>query len=37
MPLTLTATEGALPEGTEKEAIKHLTETMLKWHGLTSN
>lgn len=37
MPLTLTATEGALPEGTEKQAIKQLTDTMLKWHGLTGN
>lgn len=37
MPLTLTLTEGVLPEGAEKQAIERLTESMLKWHGLTGN
>lgn len=37
MPLTLTLTEGAIPEGTEKEAFIRLSESMLKWHGLTGN
>ena len=37
MPLTLTFTEGVLPEGTEKQAVKQMTDTMLKWHGLTGN
>ena len=37
MPLTLTLTEGVLPPGSEKQAIKKLTSAMLKWHGLTGN
>ena len=37
MPLTLTLTEGVLPTGSEKQAIKKLTDSMLKWHGLTGN
>jgi len=37
MPLTLHITEGILPSGTEKTAVKQLTNTFLKWHGLTSN
>ena len=35
MPLTLTLTEGVLPAGDEKQAIKEITDAMLKWHGLT--
>ena len=37
MPLTLTLTEGVLPKGTEKQAVKELTDSMLKHHGLTGN
>jgi hypothetical protein len=37
MPLTLTVTEGVLPIGSEKEAVKKITDVMLKWHGLTGN
>lgn len=37
MPLTLTFTEGVLPAGSEKQAVKQMTETMLKWHGLSGN
>ena len=37
MPLTLTLTEGVLPAGFEKEAIKKLTDSMLKHHGLLDN
>lgn len=37
MPLTLTLTEGVLPEGTEAEAVQLLTDSMLKTHGLTGN
>lgn len=37
MPLTLTLTEGVLPVGSEKEAIKKLTDSMLKHHGLLDN
>ena len=37
MPLTLTLTEGVLPEGHEKAAYIRLSEAMLKWHGLTGN
>lgn len=37
MPLTLTLTEGVLPKGTEKQAVKELTDSMLKYHGLTGN
>lgn len=37
MPLTLTLTEGVLPEGTEKTAFARLSEAMLKWHKLIGN
>lgn len=37
MPLTLTLTEGVLPKGSEKIAFARLSESMLKWHGLTGN
>ena len=37
MPLTLTLTEGVIPAGSEKQAIAQLTDSMLKWHGLTGN
>lgn len=37
MPLTLTLTEGVLPVGTEATAIQELTDSMLKWHGLSGN
>jgi hypothetical protein len=37
MPLTLTATEGVFPKGTEKYVFQKLCEAMLKWHGLTGN
>ena len=37
MPLTLTLSEGVLPKGSEKKAFARLSETMLKWHGLSGN
>ena len=37
MPLTLTLTKGAIAEGTEGQAIKELTDAILKHHGLTGN
>jgi hypothetical protein len=37
MPLTLTLTEGVIPAGQEKLAFARLSESMLKWHGLTGN
>ncbi len=37
MPLTLTLSEGVLPEGTERLAVERITDAMLKWHGLTDN
>ncbi|MDF3883923.1 4-oxalocrotonate tautomerase [Cupriavidus basilensis] len=37
MPLTLTLTEGVLPEGQERVAFRHLSDAMLKWHGLSGN
>jgi hypothetical protein len=37
MPLTLTVTEGVLPQGTEGATFARLCEAMLKWHGLTGN
>jgi hypothetical protein len=37
MPLTLTLTEGVLPEGQEKVAFARLSEAMIRWHGLTGN
>ncbi len=37
MPLTLSLTEGVLPQGSEKEAIKRITDAFLKCHGLSGN
>lgn len=37
MPLTLTLTENVLPANTLNTAIERLTQSMLKWHGLTGN
>lgn len=37
MPFTLTLTEGAIPAGAEKEAVKKITYSMLKHHGLLGN
>jgi len=37
MPITLTLTEGALPEGQEAVAIARITDSFLKHHGLTGN
>jgi hypothetical protein len=37
MPLTLTLTEGVLPKGQEKKAFLRLSESLLKWTGLTGN
>lgn len=37
MPLTLTLTEGILPKGLEKTAFLRLSESLLKWTGLTGN
>jgi hypothetical protein len=37
MPLTLTLTEGAIPAGSEKEAVAQITNSMLKHHGLLGN
>ena len=37
MPLTLTLTEGVLPRGLEKTAFLRLSESLLKWAGLTGN
>lgn len=37
MPLTLTITAGAIPAGTEKEAVQKITHSMLKHHGLLGN
>lgn len=37
MPFTLTLTEGAIPAGAEKEAVKKITHSMLKHHGLLGN
>ena len=37
MPLSLHLTEGVIPAGTEKKAVKKITDIMLKWHGLTGN
>ena len=37
MPLTLTLSEGVLPTGNEKQAVARITDSMLKWHGLTGN
>jgi len=37
MPLNLHLTEGVIPPGTEKEAIKQITDVFLKWHNLAGN
>jgi hypothetical protein len=37
MPLTLTVSAGVLPEGTEPEAFRQLSDAMLRWHGGTGN
>lgn len=37
MPLTLTLSEGVLPQGTEKQAFARLSDAMLKWHGLSGD
>ncbi len=37
MPLTLTLSEGVLPEGQENVAFARLCEAMLECHGLTGN
>ena len=37
MPLTLTLSEGVLPEGKEREAVIQITDSILKTHGLTGN
>lgn len=37
MPLTLTLTKGVIPKETEKQAVKELTDSMLKHHGLAGN
>ena len=37
MPLTLTLTEGTIPSHDYQTAIQKLTDSMLKWHGLTGN
>lgn len=37
MPIALTITEGVIPEGSEVEAGRRITEAFLKWHGLSEN
>ncbi len=37
MPLTLTLTEGVLPEEQESAAFQQLSEAMLRWHGQADN
>ncbi len=37
MPLTLTISQGVIETSKAKEAVVQLTESMLKWHGLTGN
>jgi len=37
MPLTLTLSEGVIPTGMEKEAVKQITASLLETHGLTGN
>jgi hypothetical protein len=37
MPLTLTVTEGVLPEGSIEPLFVRLSQAMLQWHGLTGN
>ena len=37
MPLTLTLTEGVMPENKVKEAVVQITDAFLKNHGLSGN
>ncbi len=37
MPLTLTISQGVIESSKVKEAVVQLTDSMLKWHGLTGN
>jgi hypothetical protein len=37
MPITLTLTDGVLPDGAEKQAIAELTRALLAHHGLAGN
>jgi hypothetical protein len=37
MPLTLTFSEGVIPETAVPQVVAKLTDSMLKWHGLTGN
>jgi hypothetical protein len=37
MPLTLSFTEGVLPQDAINQVIEKLTDSMLAWHGLTGN
>jgi len=37
MPIALTFSEGVMPEGSEREAGKRITDAFLKWHGLSGN
>lgn len=37
MPLTLSYTQGVLPENAIPQAGKRITDAFLKWHGLTGN
>jgi hypothetical protein len=37
MPLTLTVTEGVLPEGSEKATFERLSDALLRWTGAEGN
>jgi len=37
MPFTLTTTEGVLSQDSIEKAVKTITESMLKWHGLSGS
>jgi hypothetical protein len=37
MPISLTLTEGVLPQGAEKQAIAQITEAFLKHHEMSGN
>ncbi len=37
MPLTLTLSQDVVPSSKIKGAVAQLTDSMLKWHGLTGN
>lgn len=37
MPLTLTFSKGVIPDTAVKQVVEKLTDSMLKWHGLTGN